>query len=118
MILWFAIAQMVVGVSGAIVSLWVFARRSGPNDYTLGATLLLGVLLLAQMVVSIVAPFSGNPPVGDPLEFWMYLITAAALPFGVGIWALIDRKRTANLVLAVMQVSVAVMVFRMLVIWG
>ncbi|MGK0716349.1 hypothetical protein ACR5KS_09880 [Leucobacter sp. W1153] len=118
MILWFAIAQIVVGVLGALVSLWVYLRKTGPNDYTLGATLLLGVLLLAQIVVSIVAPLAGNPAVGDPLEFWMYLITATALPFGVGIWALIDRKRTANLVLAVMQLSVAVMVFRMLVIWG
>ena len=118
MILWFAIAQMVVGVLGALVSLWVYARKAGPNDYTLGATLLLGLLLIAQMVVAIVAPLMGNAPEGDPLEFWMYLITATALPFGVGIWALIDRRRTANLVLAVMQVSVAVMVFRMLVIWG
>lgn len=118
MILWFAIAQIAVGLLGALVSLWVFARKQGPNDYTLGAALLLGLLLLAQIVVAIIAPFAGNSAVGDPLEFWMYLITAAALPFGVGIWALIDRKRTANLVLAVMQLSVAVMLFRMLVIWG
>ncbi len=118
MILWFGVTQMVVGILGAALSLGVFARKGGPNDFTLGAALLLGLLLLVQMVIAIVAPFAGNPAVGDPLEFWMYLITAAALPFGVGFWALIDRKRTANLVLAVMQVSVAVMVFRMMVIWG
>ncbi len=118
MVLWFGIVQMIAGVLGALVSLWAFARKAGPNDYTLGAALLLGVLLLAQIVVSIVAPLTGNAPAGDPLEFWMYLITAAALPFGVGFWALIDRKRTANLVLLVMHLSVAIMVFRMLVIWG
>ncbi|CAG7604409.1 hypothetical protein ACFPZL_05110 [Leucobacter soli] len=118
MILWFAIAQIAVALLAAVVSLAVFARRSAPNDYALGATLLVSVLLLAQIVVAIVAPFAGNPPAGDPLEFWMYLIVAAALPFGAGFWALVDRKRSANLVLLVVHVSVAVMLYRMLVIWG
>lgn len=118
MILWFAVVQIAVALLAAAACLWEFARGRGPNDYTLGATLLVGVLLLAQIVVAIVAPFAGNPPAGDPLEFWMYLVTAALLPFGAGFWALIDRKRSANLVLLVVAVSVAVMVYRMLVIWG
>lgn len=118
MILWFAIAQIALALAAAGVALAVFARGSAPNDYSLGATLLVGVLLLAQIVVAIVAPFAGNAPVGDPLEFWMYLIVAAVLPFGAGFWALVDRRRSANLVLLVVHVSVAVMVYRMLVIWG
>ncbi len=101
MITWFGIAQMVVGVLGAIICLVEYARKRGPNDYTLGASALLGL-----------------PPLGDPLEFWMYLIVALALPFGVGFWALVDRRRSANLVLIVMHLAVAVMVYRMLVIWG
>ena len=48
----------------------------------------------------------------------MYLITATLLPFGAGFWALVDRKRPANLVLLVVNVAVAVMLYRMLVIWG
>lgn len=48
----------------------------------------------------------------------MYLIVALALPIGAGFWALIDRTRFANLVLAVVGLSVAVMTYRMLVIWG
>jgi len=80
--------------------------------------LAVGLLLLAQIVIAIVAPFAGNPPSGDPLEFWMYLIVAAVLPFAAGFWALVDRKRTANLVLLVVHLSVAVMLYRMLVIWS
>lgn len=118
MIPWFGVVQIVVALLAAIVCLWQFARKRGPNDYTLGATLLVGVLLLAQVIVSIVAPLAGNPPDGDPLEFWMYLVTATLLPFGAGFWALVDRKRPANLVLFVVSVSVAVMLYRMLVIWG
>lgn len=117
MITWFAIVQMVVGVMAAMLCLVEYARKRTPNDYTLGATALLGVLLIAQMVISIAAPFAGNAPVGDPLEFWMYLIVALVLPFGAGFWALVDRRRSAHLVLMVVNLSVAIMVYRMLVIW-
>lgn len=118
MIVWFAVTQIVIGVAAALVCLVEFLRSRTPNDYTLGATLLLGVLLVAQVVVSIVQPVIGNQPQGDLLEFWMYLITALVLPFGAALWALIDRKRTANLVLVVVNLAVAIMLYRMFVIWG
>jgi hypothetical protein len=117
MILWLGVAQICVALLAALVCLWQFARGRGPNDYTLGATLLVGVLLIVQVVVAIVAPFVGNPPVGDPIEFWMYLIVALLLPFAAGFWALIVRKRPANLVLLLVNAAVAVMLYRMLVIW-
>lgn len=118
MILWFSIVQIVIALLATLVCLWQFLRRRNPNDYTLGATLLVGLLLLVQIVIGIISPFAGNPPKGDPLEFWMYLVTATILPFAAGFWALIDRKRSANLVLVVVDASVAVMLYRMLVIWG
>lgn len=118
MILWFTILQMAVALAGAATCLVVFLRKSAPNDFALGATLLAGVLLLVQVIIAIVAPAVGNAPAGDPLEFWMYLIVALALPFAAGFWALVDRSRTANLVLVVVLVSVAVMTYRMQVIWG
>lgn len=118
MIAWFGVTVIAVSVLAALVCLVSFARKRTPNDYTLGATVLVGLLLLAQVVISIGAPFAGNEAVGDPLEFWMYLITALVLPFGAAFWALIDRKRTAILVLVVVNLAVAVMVYRMMVIWG
>lgn len=118
MILWFGITQIIVAMLATVVVLWQWVRGHAPNDFSLGATLLVGLLLVAQIVVSIVAPFTGNHALGDPLEFWMYLIVAAVLPFGAGFWALIDRKRSAHLVLLVVHLAVAVMLYRMLVIWG
>lgn len=112
-------AFIIVGVAAlaALVCFVIFARKSGPNDYSLGLTLLGALLLLVQMVWAIVAPFTGNPPIGDPLEFWLYLIVALALPIGASVWALVDRTRWANLVLAVVNVAIAVMTLRMLSIW-
>lgn len=118
MITWFAIAQIAVGLLAGILCLIEYLRNRTPNDYTLGATVLVGLLLVAQVVIAIIAPAAGNPPAGDPLEFWMYLIVATVLPFGAAFWALIDRRRSAHLVLMVVNFSVAVMLYRMLVIWG
>lgn len=118
MILWFGVTTIVVSLLGALVCAFEGARKREPNDYTMGATLLIALLLIVQVIISVIQPFAGNPATGDPLEFWMYLIVALALPIGAGIWALVDRTRWANLVLAVVGLAVAVMVYRMLVIWG
>ena len=117
MIDWFAWVQIVLALIVAVTCLVSFGRKLGPNDITLGGTLLLGLLLIAQVVISLIAPAAGNQPTGDLLEFWMYLIVALILPFGAAFWALTDRTRWSNLILTVVALSVAVMVYRMLFIW-
>lgn len=117
MIDWFAIVVIAIAAVSAISCLTVFLRGRSPNDFTTLPTLLVSLLLIAQVVIAIIAPFTGNSAVGDPLEFWMYLITALALPIGAGIWALIDQTKWANLVLTIVHVAVAVMMYRMMVIW-
>jgi len=117
-ILWYAILTMAIATIAAIAGLVVFARGRGPNDYTILPTLAVAVLLIVQVVIMITAPFVGNPAEGDYLEIWLYLITAVAIPIGVGVWALIDKTKWANLVLTVAHFAVVVMVWRMLVLWG
>lgn len=117
MIEWFAWVQVAIALVVAVICLVSSARKRGPDDITLGGTLLVGMLLLAQVVIALFAPAVGNTPTGDPLEFWMYLITALILPFAAAFWALTDRSRWSNLILAVVAFSVAVMVYRMLFIW-
>lgn len=117
MILWFGVLIIAVALIAAILALIVFAAKKPPNDFTILPAALSAILLLVQIIIMIVAPFVGNPAVGDPLEIWLYLITAFALPIGAAIWALTDRTKWANLVLAVVQLSIAVMTWRMLVLW-
>lgn len=118
MIAAFVYVIVAVAAIAALACLVMFIRKAGPNDISLGATLLVGLLLIVQVVWAIVAPLTGNPPKGDLLEFWLYLIVACALPFGSVVWALVDRTRWANLVLTVVNVAVAVMALRMLSIWA
>ncbi len=117
MIEWFAWVQIGIASLAALVCLTFFFVKRGPNDYTLGSLLLVEVLLVVQVVIAIVAPFTGNPPSGDGLEFALYLISALAIPVVAGLWALSDRTKWSNLILTVAAFSIAVMIFRMLQIW-
>lgn len=117
MIEWFAWVQIALALIVTVLCLINFGRQMSPNDITLGGSLLVALLLLAQIVVAIVAPMVGNLPTGDLLEFWLYLVTAFLLPVGAAFWALTDRSRWSNLILAIAALSVAVMVHRMLYIW-
>ncbi len=117
MILWFTIAQVVVAVLAGLLCVVAGLAGRRPSDLTVGSLALVELLLVAQIVVAIVAPFAGNPPSGSALEFWVYLISAALLPIaGVG-WALVERSRWSTVIMGIAALAVAVMVWRMHVIW-
>ncbi|MFE7846465.1 hypothetical protein ACFUTX_14870 [Microbacterium sp. NPDC057407] len=117
MILWFTIVQVVVAVGAGLLCIVAGLAGRRPSDLTVGSLALLELLLVAQIIVAIVAPFVGNPPTGSALEFWVYLVSAALLPIaGVG-WALIERSRWSTVIMGVVALAVAVMVWRMQVIW-
>jgi len=117
MILWLTVIQVVVAVAAGIfcVAAGLFGRR--PSDFTVGSLALVELLLIVQIVVAIVAPLAGNPPTGDLLEYWVYLVSAALLPVGGVTWALMERSRWSTVILGAVALAVAVMVWRMHVIW-
>jgi hypothetical protein len=117
-ILWFALVQVVVAAIAALVCTVLGLAGRRPSDLSVGALALVELLLIAQIVVSIVAPFAGNPISGSTLEFWVYLVSAALLPPAGVFWALLERSRWSTVVMGVAAGSVAVMVWRMQVIWS
>jgi hypothetical protein len=114
---WFAWVQGVVTALAALVAIGFAIRGKTPNDYTLGAALLVGAFLIAQIIISIVAPSMGNEPTGSLLEYWMYLITAAIMVPAAMLWALVERTVMANVVLGFLGASITVMILRMHQIW-
>lgn len=117
MILWFTIVQLVVAVGVGAVALILGLAGRRPSDLTVGGMALVLVLLLAQVVIAIVAPLAGNPPVGSALEYWVYLVSAVLIPPASVFWALIERSRWSTVIMGVAALSVAVMVWRMQFIW-
>ncbi len=117
MIEWFTTAQVAVAVAAGLLCLVLgFAGRT-PNDLVLAATALVEVLLIVQVVIALVAPAAGNSPTGSLLEFWIYLVSAVLLPPAAAFWALVDRSKWSTVILGVASLAVAVMVYRMGVIW-
>lgn len=117
MITWFTIAQVAVAVAVGVVAVVAGLMGRRPGDVTVGGMALILVLLLAQVVVAIVAPLTGNAPVGSVLEFWVYLVSAVLLPPAAAFWALIERSRWSTVIMGIAALSVAVMIWRMQVIW-
>jgi hypothetical protein len=116
-IAWFEYVQVGVAVLAGLFCLALGFAGRAPNDYTLGATLLVEVLLVTQVVVALVAPALGNAPTGSALEFWVYLVSAVLLPPAAVVWALIERNRWSTAILGVTCLAIAVMLYRMGEIW-
>ena len=117
MIEWFTWAQIGVAVIAGLCCLGLGLLGRQPNDYSLGATLFVELLLVGQLVAAIISPLAGNPPRGSLPEFYIYLISALLLPPLAGFWALLERNKWATVILGVICLAVAVMVFRMYQIW-
>ncbi|GAA0503282.1 hypothetical protein [Microbacterium aurantiacum] len=117
MILWFTLAQVVLAVVAGLFCVIAGLAGRRPSDVSVGSLALVELLLIVQIVAAVIAPFAGNPPSGSALEFWVYLVSAALLPVAAVAWALLERSRWSTVIMGVAALSVAVMVWRMQVIW-
>lgn len=117
MIDWFTYLQIFVAVAAGVLAIVRGLAGRTPSDLVLGALAVVELLLIVQLVVTIVAPLTGNDATGSVLEFYVYLISAILLPIAAGFWALIERSRWSTVILGVAALSVAVMLYRMFQIW-
>lgn len=117
MIEWFTYAQVGIAVVAGLLCIVLGLIGRQPEDLTMGAALLVELLLLVQLIVSLAAPAFGNNPTGSLLEFYLYLVSAILLLPLAGVWALMERNRWSTVILGVACLAVAIMVFRMNAIW-
>ncbi|WP_127819193.1 hypothetical protein [Microbacterium sp. CPCC 204701] len=117
MIVWFTILQVAVAVVAGLFCVIAGLAGRRPSDWTVGSLALVELLLIVQIVIAIIAPFAGNPPTGSLLEYWVYLVSAFLLPLAAVAWALLERSRWSTVIMGIAALSIAVMVWRMQVIW-
>lgn len=117
MIVVFTAIQVAVAVIGGVLCLVLGMVKKAPNDLSMGAVAVVELLLVAQLVVSLMAPALGNPSQGSAAEFYTYVISALIVPPAAAFWALVDRTRWATMILGAACLTVAVMVYRMQQIW-
>ncbi|MFJ6418600.1 hypothetical protein [Paeniglutamicibacter sp. NPDC091659] len=101
---------LILGVVATII-------REYPDDFALVSVALLEVFLVVYGVSAAIRQAGGQSIAGEPWEFWGYFLTALLIPVLAFIWAVTDKSRWSNTVLAVSGVIVFVMLFRMEQIW-
>ena len=117
MILGFTTVAAIIAAAAAAVAIVLGLVGRKPSDLSLAGPAIVELLLLAQLVIAIVAPFVGNPPTGSIAEFYAYLISALVIPPAAIFWALTERTRWSVVVVGVACFAVAVMFVRMQIIW-
>lgn len=117
--MWTPLAIAVV-LATAVVAVWATARTARDRPVVLRQLFAAGVveaLLLAQVVEAAVRSLRGDRP-ADPPTFWGYLMTALLVLPGAAAWAFAERTRWSSVVLAVAALTVAILEYRMLVVWA
>ncbi len=117
MILGFTIAQVAVAAAASVLCLVLGLSGRRPSDLSVGSLALVELLLVAQLVIAFVAPAVGNPPSGSVLEYGVYLVSVLLIPPAAVFWALVERSRWSTVIMGVAAMAVAIMVWRMQVIW-
>jgi hypothetical protein len=113
----FTTVAVIVAAIAAVLGVVLGLAGRKPSDLSLAGPALVELLLLAQLVIAIVAPFTGNRPSGNPVEFYAYLISALIIPPAAIFWALTERTRWSVVVVGIACFAVAVMFVRMQIIW-
>ncbi len=117
MIEWFTTIAIIVSVAAGLAALVLGGIGRKPDDFSVLPTAAVALVLIVQIVIGLIAPFVGNEPTGDLVEWWIYLVVALVLPVAAIAWALVDRTRWATVVMGVASLAVAVMLYRMHQIW-
>ncbi|MFC0681905.1 hypothetical protein ACFFGH_29070 [Lysobacter korlensis] len=117
MIEWLTWVLVAVATAAGLLCLVFGIAGRPPADLTLGSVLLVELLLLVQLGVAVTAPLVGNEPTGNLVEYYVYLVSAILIPPLTVLWGLVERSRWSTVVLAIGALAVAVMVYRMHVIW-
>jgi hypothetical protein len=114
---WYTVVEVAIATAAGVLCVVLGLFGVKPSDLSMGATVLVELLLLGQLGIAIAAPFVGNHPTGSIVEFYIYLIVAILLPLLAGFWALVERDRWSTVVLGVACLAIAVMMVRMNIIW-
>ncbi len=117
MILGFTTVATIIAGAAAVLGIGLGLAGRKPSDLSLAGPALVELLLLAQLVIAISAPFAGNRPTGNVAEFYAYLISALIIPPAAIFWALTERTRWSVVVVGIACFAVAVMFVRMQIIW-
>jgi hypothetical protein len=113
----FFITGAVITLVSTLICVVAALIRQPPNDITILAVAAVELFLLVYGVAAVVRQLGGEAVAGETWEFWGYWLTALLVPVAAFWWAVLERSRWSNLVLAAVGLTVFVMLYRMEQIW-
>ncbi|GHD07447.1 hypothetical protein [Zhihengliuella salsuginis] len=113
----FFIAGAVVCLASLVISVVATIVRQYPDDVAILSVAAVELFLIVYSIAAAARQIGGEPIVGEAWEFWGYVLTALIVPVVAFWWAVTDKTRWSNLVLAAVGATVFVMLVRMEQIW-
>ena len=117
MIEWFYQGALFVAVVGGVLSLVLGLAQRLPSLISLTPLVITVFGLVVQAFITIGVLVSGGVSVGDPIEFFGYLLTALLVAVAAGFWSLAERTKYSTMILGAANLTVAIMLYRMWQIW-
>lgn len=113
----FMIAGTVICAISVVVGVLATFLRDYPTDSAIVSLALVEVYLVVYGIAAGVRQAGDEPLVGAGWEFWGYLATALLLVILAGWWAIGERSRWSNVIMAGTGFTVFVMLYRMQQVW-
>lgn len=113
----FMIAATIVCAIALVVAIWATAKRDHPADASILGMAAVFLTLIAFGIGHGILLAQGHTMAGPALEFWGYFITAFIIPPIAFFWAVSDKTRWSNLIMAAVAFTIWIMIWRMNVLW-
>lgn len=113
---WFWAGLTIGALSFAVCVLMTVIRRH-PADSSILSVAAVELFLLVYAAAAAVRQLGGQTLNGPGWEFWGYVATALLVPVIAVAWAVTDKTRWSNLVMAAVGPTIFVMLYRLQVIW-
>jgi hypothetical protein len=100
-----------------VVCVLAVATKTYPGDAAIVSVAVVELFLIVYGIGAGIRQTGGETLHGEAWEFWGYLATALIVPVVAFWWAVLDKTRWSNAVLAAVPLTIFVMLFRMEQIW-
>ena len=112
-----ALAITIVGLIAFVLACLVGIVGREPNDGSVIGVIVLELLMIIMAVLNIIGLATGTPTFGPGWEIMGYLIAGLAMPVVGLYWALSEKDRWSNFVLAIACLAVVIINIRIQQLW-
>lgn len=112
-----SIVITIVGLLGFVLAALVGIAGREPNDGSVIGILLIEVLMVIMAVLNVIALLNGTVAFAPAWEILIYVAVALAIPIIALYWALHEKDRWSNFVLAIACLVVVVLNVRIQQLW-